>query len=61
MIEMKIEINMKSKYLQIHRMPSGYWSIGIGISSDGWLNPRQTYLYINLYKWSVYLGNLANI
>lgn len=50
----------RTRYLMIHHITPRDWSFGIGISSDGWLNPRQTYLYINLYKWSVYLGNLAN-
>lgn len=32
----------------------GMWSFGIGLSHFG----KETYLYINLFKWSISIGRL---
>lgn len=51
----------KSRYLVINHMPPHLWSFGVGISSDDWSNQRQVRLYINFYRWGLYLGILVNI
>jgi hypothetical protein len=37
-----------------HKLIKGQWSIGIAITHD----EPETYLYINLLKWSVAIGIL---
>ena len=40
--------------IKTDRQPDGWWSFGTCISHMG----EETYLYINLFKWSISIGFL---
>ncbi len=44
---------------RIHCNPINYgWSIGIAITHDSILH--ETYLYFNVFKWSIQIGFMAD-
>lgn len=46
--------NTKFKII-LEKLPKGKWSLGICLSHDD----LETYLYINLFIWSISIGKLA--
>lgn len=40
--------------IAVDKICDGGWSFGIGLSHD----PKQTYLYINLIKWTLCIGRI---
>lgn len=40
--------------ISVDKICAGGWSFGIGLSHD----PEQTYLYINLIKWTLCVGRI---
>lgn len=47
------------KHFDIIKLDKGDYSLGICLSSKKWNEFRETYLFINLWKWTVSIGRFV--
>lgn len=52
-------MSIRMKYFQVFKMDKGDYSIGMCVSSKNWNEFRETYLYINLWKWTISIGRFV--
>lgn len=46
----------KIAHFEVQKIDCDQWSLGCCVSSQKWGENRETYLFINFFKWSVSIG-----